>query len=101
MVQAFLVSPQDAVALSGSEAVTTLGIENDQLLEACAGAPAEALEVLRQSTSAAPLRGVRASTLLDTGLRAPQLKQLGYTLASVRELTGLSSEVLAKFGYSL
>lgn len=101
VIQAFLVSPQDAVSLSGSEAVATLNLSTEQLLEACAGAPTEAISVLQQSTDAAPLKGVRASTLLDTGLRAPQLKQLGYNLATVTALSELSGDQIGKFGFSL
>lgn len=101
VIEAFLVSPHDAVSLSGSEAVATLNISVDQLLEACAGAPTEAVSVLQQATQAAPLKGVRATTLLDTGLRAPQLKQLGYSFATVRELAGLATDHAAKLGFAL
>lgn len=101
VIQAFLVSPQDAVSLAGTEAVTALNLSMQQLLEACAGAPTEAIAVISQSTDAAPLTGVNATTLLDTGLRAPQLKQLGYSLSNARELTGLTGDHIAKFGFVL
>lgn len=101
VIQAFLVSPQDAVALSGTEAVAMLNLSMEHLLEACAGAPTEAMSVIAQSTDEAPLRGVNATTLLDTGLRAPQLKQLGYGLSAARELTGLGADQIAKFGFTL
>ena len=101
VIQAFLVSAQDAVSLSGSEAISTLNVNTEQLLEACAGAPTEAISVLQQSTEALPLKGVSATTLLDTGLRAPQLKQLGHSLATVRGLTGLTGDHIGKFGFSL
>ena len=101
VVEAFLLSPQDAVSLAGTEAVTTLNIEMQQLLETCAGAPTEAISVLSQCTDASPLKGVGATTLLDTGLRAPQLKQLGYNLANVRELAGLTGDQVNKFGFFL
>lgn len=99
VVSAFLATPADSVALAGSEAVSTLGITVEQLLGACAGAPTEAVSVLQQVCAESPLRGVAASTLLDTGLRAPQLKQLGYGLTSVRELRGLTGPDLVKLGY--
>ena len=101
VIQAFLVSPQDAVALSGTGAVATLNLSMQQLLEACACAPTEAISVISQSTSSTPLAGVNVVTLLDTGLRAPQLKQLGYGVATVRELTGLTGEHLYKLGFGL
>jgi len=101
VIAAFLISPQDAVVLSGSEAVGTLNLSMDQLLEVCAGAPTEAISVLKQSTDAAPLKGVRPTVLLDTGLRAPQLKQLGYSLVHIREMQGLTGEQARKLGFNL
>ena len=99
VLQNFLCTPSDAVALAGSEAVTTLGITVEQLLAACAGAPTEALSVLQQVAVEAPLRGVDATTLLDTGLRAAQLKQLGFGLTSLREMSGVSGSQLTKLGF--
>lgn len=101
VIGAFLTTPGDAVALAGSDATKTLNISVQQLLEVCAGAPTEALSVLQQSTEPAPLKGVNATTLLDTGLRAPQLKQLGINLIEVREMTDLGSDKLSKLGYTL
>lgn len=100
VVENFLCTASDAVALAGSEAVSTLGISVGQLLSACAGAPTEALSVLQQVTVEAPLQGVAATTLLDTGVRAPQLKQLGIGLTSMRELVGVTGEELAKLGFT-
>lgn len=99
VVENFLCTASDAVALAGSEAVSTLGISVEQLLSACAGAPTEALSVLQQVTVDAPLRGVCATTLLDTGLRAPQLKQLGIGLPCMREMIGVSGGKLGKLGF--
>ena len=99
VVQNFLCTPSDAVALAGSEAVATLGISVEQMLAACAGAPTEALSVLQQATMEAPLQGVQATTLLDTGLRAAQLKQLGFGLPSMRQLSGVTGAELTKLGF--
>ena len=101
VVAAFLVSPQDAVALAGSDATKTLNISVQQLLEVCAGAPTEAVSVLQQVTDEKPLQGVSASVLLDTGLRAAQLKQLGYNIASLGQLAGADGNALAKLGFTL
>jgi hypothetical protein len=101
VVEAFLQTPADAVALSGSEAISTLNLSTQQLLEACAGAPTEALEVLRQATEPSPLKGVSTTTLLDTGLRAPQLKQLGYSFAATREMHVVSAHDVEKLGFRL
>ena len=99
VISAFLVSPHDAVALSGSEAMKTLNITVDALLEACAGAPVEAVSVLQQMTDAQPLAGVRSSVLLDTGVRSQQLKQLGYGLITLRGLEGVTTEQIQKLGF--
>lgn len=102
VIAAFLVAPQDAVALAGSAAMGTLNLSVQQLLEVCAGAPTEAVEVLKQvQTTGSPLRGVKATTLLDTGMRAQQLKQLGYGLPAMRELAELLPDHLRKLGFSL
>ena len=101
VISAFLNSPQDAVALAGSEAVTILNLSVQQLLEVCAGAPTEAISVLKQSQEEVPLRGVEIKVLLDTGVRAPQLKQLGYNLASIREMSNVTAVDMGKLGFAL
>tara|TARA_Y100000817_G_scaffold113333_1_gene88787 strand:- start:1464 stop:2081 length:618 start_codon:yes stop_codon:yes gene_type:complete len=102
VIETFLVTPQDAVALAGSDAVATLGLSVEQLLAVCAGAPIEAHAVLEQCAGAAnPLEGVRASTLLDTGLRATQLKSLGYPLAACNALVDVDGHKLMKLGFTL
>jgi hypothetical protein len=101
LVEAFLVAPRDAVCLSGSDAVSTLDVSTEQLLAVCAGAPVEAIAVVEQCKTTNPLKGVRLATLLDTGLRAPQLKQLGFTLASIRQLSDVTNEGVKKLGFTM
>jgi hypothetical protein len=101
VVAAFLSSPSDAVAFAGSEAVHTLNITVGQMLEACAGAPTEALSVLQQQSMEKPLREVNATTLLDTGLRATQLKQVGITLTALNDMPGFEPSVAVKLGFVL
>jgi len=101
VVAAFLCTPQDAVALAGSDAITTLNLTMEPLLQLCAGAPTEALAVLQQSEKKNPLCGVNAQTLLDTGLRAKQLCALGFSIASMRELVDLGPRDLFKLGFSI
>lgn len=101
VIEAFLQTPADAVVLAGSDAIGTLGVTVQELMEVCAGAPTEAIEVLKQVTDATPLKGVSSTTLLDTGLRASQLKALGFSLASVRDLQIVHTHDLFKLGYCL
>lgn len=100
VVDAFLQSAQDAVALSGSEAMHILNVKLPQLLEQCAGFPGEAAAVLEQLPKGAALHGVSAVQLLDAGLRAESLKACGYGLASVINQVSPSGLELAKFGYT-
>jgi len=99
IISAFLVSANDAVALSGSEAVKILNISVETLLEACAGSPIEAVSVIQQSTDPNPLQGVQARVLLDTGIRSQQLKQLGYGLVSLQSMINLTAEHVRKLGF--
>lgn len=101
VVDVFLQTPSDAVALAGSEALSTLGVGMQRLLEVCAGAPTEAIAVLQQVPVESPLEDVLASTLLDTGLRAPQLKQMGLGLGAVRAMRNIGHQDLAKLGFTL
>ena len=96
----FFVSANDAVLLSGSQAVTQLGLDVGLLLLLCAGQPHAAKEVLSQChpTSEA-LRNVPPLTLIETGLNATQLSQLGFTAAQVREQTRASYEQLHVMGF--
>lgn len=101
VVAAFLSSPSDAVAFAGSDAVHILNITVGQLLEACAGSPTEALSVLQQQSMERPLREVDARTLLDTGLRATQLKQTGITLTSLNDMSGFDPSIAVKLGFTI
>ena len=101
VVDAFLTSPSDAVALAGSEAMHILNISTDKLLESCAGAPTEALSVLQQITDADPLKGIPASVLLDAGLRAPALAKLGMNFGKLMSQTAATPDQALKLGFRL
>jgi hypothetical protein len=98
--RAFLTAPQDAVAVSGSEAMRILDVSTAQLLELCAGFPTEALHVLKQLPAGAGLREVDANVVLDSGLRVGSLKQCGYTLQALVDQTGATGAQLSKLGYT-
>lgn len=97
--RAFVVSPQDAVAVAGSEAVRILDVDVQQLLEACAGAPLHAACVLKQLPRGCSLAGVPANTLLDAGLRQQTLLALGYSISQLVAQCRASSAQLAKLGF--
>lgn len=96
----FFVSANDAVILAGSEAVTTLGLDVGLLLLLCAGQTRAAKDVLSQcNPKSEALRGVPPLTLIETGLNATQLSQLGFTAAAVREQTRASPDQLRSLGF--
>jgi len=101
LIEVFLVQPSDAVAFAGSEAMEILGLQVQQLLETCAGSPIEAQAVLQQISGANPIKGIQANTLLDTGLRASQLRSLGITPKMLAELPGAGNSLLSKLGFTL
>tara|TARA_B110000305_G_scaffold108098_1_gene121675 strand:- start:95 stop:733 length:639 start_codon:yes stop_codon:yes gene_type:complete len=96
----FLITPQDAVALAGSSAMQQLGIDLGTLLIVCCGSPELAYEVVAQTPPRGNcLRGVAPETLLDTGLRAKTLRQLGYTAETVSAQTRATVGDLDKLGF--
>ena len=100
VVREFLITPADAVATAGSPAMHQLGLDVGTLLVLCAGAPTEAAAVLVQSLPrGGALKGVAPVTLLDTGLRAHGLRELGYGPESVTEQTRCSVVDLEKLGF--
>lgn len=96
----FVGTPNDAVVLAGSPAVQALGLDLGMLLVLCAGAPEMAAEVIAQTPPrGACLVGVAPDTLLDTGLRARKLRDLGFTPQALAEQTRVSVLHLSKFGF--
>lgn len=99
--RAFVISPQDAVAVAGSDAVHVLRIDAHELLAACAGAPAQAVCVLAQLPRGCSLQGVPATALLDAGLRRQALVALGYSISQIVSQCGATGTQLAKLGFML
>lgn len=100
LVDTFCATVDDAIALAGTEAFDTLGLSVEQLLGLCAGSPKAAAAVLAAEEPRG-LAGVRADTLLDTGLRAGTLKTLGIGLMQVADLEGAECDTGLKFNFKL
>ena len=98
VVTTFVQSPEDAVTVASEECCEILGLGLEQLLDICAGAPLEASAVLEQTFSTSALTNVHTKTLLNTGLRAQQLRRIGYGLSAVAASVGTGEEV-SKFGF--
>lgn len=96
---AFLTTPMDAVCIAGSEAQHLLSISPTQLLETCCGFPCEAINVLKQLPPGLGLRDVPCQTILDAGLRASTLAELGYGMALIVAQNSPSRAELATFGF--
>lgn len=102
VTEAFVNEPGAAVVVAGTEAATILDISTKKLLEVCAGAPTEALSVLgHHNGDAKCLQDVPAVTLLDAGIRAQQLKQLGFNFAQVMQCTSANKDQMLKLGFKL
>jgi len=100
VTKSFLLDASDAVMIAGSTAVFQLDIPVKRLLVLCAGAAAQAAAVLKQcEPRGGCLQGVPPVTLLDTGLRAVGLCELGYFLDAVEYQTGASKNELRQLGF--
>ena len=86
--------------IAGSTAVFQLDVQVKRLLVLCAGASTQACAVLKQcEPRGGCLQGVDVVTLLDTGLRAVGLCDLGYFLENVKEQTGATKLELRQLGF--
>lgn len=100
VLKSFLLDAGDAVALAGSVGIYHLHITTQKLLECCAGCPEQAKAVLQQTDPrGGALRNVLPTVLLDTGLRATTLCELGYFLNNIREQTNASVQETHKLGF--
>lgn len=93
LVATFLEQPNDAVALADAAVMQTLSLKIERLMQECAGAPTEAVAVIQQLSH---ISGVSITTLLDTGIRGPQLAELGYKFHEVQMATGATTAQMAK-----
>ena len=96
LLDEFLATSNDAVVLAGSAAVDKLGINLGLLLLLCANQPGAAREVLAHYNHA---RRVPPETLLETGLRAPDLVALGITAPRLRKDTLATDAQLLLLGF--
>ena len=97
LVITFLKTPYDAVALADQAVMQTLSLSIGRLMEECAGSPAEAVAVLHQLKS---ITALSITTLLDTGIRGPQLTELGYSYHEVQMATGANPVQMGKLQFS-
>lgn len=96
LLDEFLATSNDAVALAGSPSVEKLGVNLGLLLLVCAERPGAAREVLAQYRH---LRRVPPETLLETGLRAPDFQALGFSKSRLASDTLATDAQLALLGF--
>jgi hypothetical protein len=96
LLDEFLCTGNDAVVLAGSSALDKLGINLGLLLLLCSNHPGAAREVVAQHQH---LRRVPPETLIETGLRAPDLVPLGHTAARVKADTLATNLQLSLLGF--
>ena len=100
--RSFLTSPEDAVSIASTDAMTMFDVGVADLLSLCAGAPTAAEAVLEQMTMPDPLAGIEARILLDTGLRAAALQRLGYSALRLQSsLLDFNTFDVLKLGYKI
>jgi hypothetical protein len=96
----FLQTAKDAVVLAGSPAMSQLNLDLGTLLVLCCGEPESAADVIEQTPPRGGcLMGVAPATLLDTGIRAKALRQLGFDAQKVCEQTQANVADLDKLGF--
>ena len=100
VVSAFVLSANDAVAISGTGAMHQLGLDVPTLLLLCTGHPTEALGVLKlaQPRSHA-IRNVPPATLLDCQIGAKALRELGFQAEDVAMHTRATAQQLEQLGF--
>ena len=101
VLDAFLVTAEDAVAVAGCEAQHILNVGVNDLLIRCCGFPAEAIAVLQQLPRGAALNDVSCNVVLDAGLRSHSLAKCGYGLASVVAQLGPTGGEITRLGFVL
>ena len=99
--EVFMRGAADAVNVSGSCAVEMLGITPSMLTSLCAGAPYEMGVVLSDCGATTTLSDITVQMLLDTGLRANTLMQLGISIPQIVECMTIQDGDLQKLGFSL
>ena len=96
LLDQFLTTTNDAVILAGTDVVERLGVNLGLLLLMCSEQPGAAREVLAQYKNA---RSVPPETLIETGLRAPDLVPLGFTEERLRTDTLATDAQLSVLGF--
>jgi len=96
LLDQFLQTTNDAVILAGTDVVERLGVNLGLLLLMCDGQPGPAREVLAQYKNA---RNVPPKTLIETGLRAPDLVPIGFTEERIRLDTLATDAQLSVLGF--
>ena len=96
LLDQFLTTTNDAVILAGTDVVERLGVNLGLLLLMCSEQPGPAREVLAQYKNA---RSVPPETLIETGLRAPDLVPLGFTEDRLRADTLATDAQLSVLGF--
>ena len=99
VVTAFLVSPRDAVCVAGTAAAHILHVSVQSMLALCVCSPQEATAVLEQLPQKQGLLNVSAQVVIGSGLRAEELRKLGYGIQEVATQTGASGNELSAMGF--
>lgn len=97
--ETFFRGPADSVALAGTRAAELLELGVNDLLQQVAGLPTEAFETLKQLQGRKRTEGLSSTSLLDSGLRASQLRNLSIGPAQIRSMKDGTPEAVKKLGF--
>ena len=102
ILENFLVSPGDAVALAGAPMRSYLGICVERLLLMCAGAPDAAEAVIEQvHPRSVALVGIPIESLLDTQIKSDALTRLGFSKELIASHTYANANDLKMLGFGV
>lgn len=99
LVEAFLQTAADAVALAGEAVCVPLGIDQNVLLRTCVHNACAATNVLAQLNMPFGLKGVDLDVLLATEITAELLRTVGVSFEAVAHTLSPSASQMIKLGY--
>lgn len=98
----FVTTPSDVIALVGSRSYQVIGLTIDESLSICAGDPAAAREFLSQlENSVDALKDTSVARLLDCGLRARALADVGINITTLAEKLKPTTDQLRSLGFDI
>jgi hypothetical protein len=97
---AFVKCARDAVNLSGTPALTRIGLRSQDLVRACKDSPDMAIAVLLQMPKDRAFVGLSVTDLMQTGIKAADLVKHGFRSSTLSLQMGIRAPDLCRMGFS-